>query len=111
MNDTFSATVVADGSAPALRIVGRVDRDAEQSLLAAFGEAIDGDARTVILDFGGATYINSSGLAAIVALLTEARVGGITVRARGLTDHYRHLFTITRLTDLVELEAEPGGVA
>ena len=35
------------------------------------------------------------------------------VAARGLTDHYRHLFEITRLTDLIEVEPapQPGGVA
>lgn len=96
-----------------LVLTGRVDRDAEDDLLAAFTAATDTDPDRVVLDFAQATYINSSGLAAIVALLADARARGITVAARGLTSHYRQLFEITRLTDLVEVEPapEPGGVA
>jgi len=100
-----------------LALSGRVDRDAEEGLLTAFTSVAEGATvagiERVVLDFHEATYINSSGLAAIVALLADARGRGITVAARGLTDHYRHLFEITRLSDLIEVEpaTEPGGVA
>lgn len=96
-----------------LALSGRVDRDAEDDLLAAFTTAAETEPDRVVLDFSETTYINSSGLAAIVALLAGARERGITVAARGLTSHYRQLFEITRLTDLVEVEPAPetGGVA
>ena len=109
----FSVRVgpASDGALVALS--GRVDRDAEDDLLAAFGTAAEPEPDRVVLDFRDTTYINSSGLAAIVTLLADARGRGITVAARGLTSHYRQLFEITRLTDLVEVEPapEPGGVA
>ena len=40
----------------------------------------------------------------IAGLLTEARTRDVAVAARGLSTHYRHLFDITRLSDLVEVE-------
>ena len=87
-----------------LRLRGQVDRDAEPPLLAAFDAAADHGASRVVLDLSDTTYINSSGLASIVALLGHARASDVAIAARGLTDHYRHVFEITRLSDLIELE-------
>jgi anti-sigma B factor antagonist len=110
LDTPFTVDVGAAGATVTLTIAGRVDRDAESSLLDAFTDAVGDDTHRVVLDFGATSYINSSGLAAIVALLTDARGRAVTVAVRGLTDHYRHLFAITRLTDLVELEP-PAGAA
>lgn len=108
----FAVHVAPQADGARLALSGRVDRDAEDELLAAFVTAAESGSERVVLDFQDTTYINSSGLAAIVALLADARQRGITVAARGLTSHYRQLFEITRLTDLVEVEPapEPGGV-
>jgi len=109
----FSVLGAPDDDGTRLALTGRVDRDAEDELLAAFVAAADVGSARVVLDFHEASYINSSGLAAIVALLADARERGIAVAARGLTSHYRHLFEITRLSDLIEVEPapEPGGAA
>lgn len=103
----FHVHTAPDHDGTRLALSGRVDRDAEDGLLTAFVSAAEAGATRVVLDFHEATYINSSGLAAIVALLADARDRGIAVAARGLTDHYRHLFEITRLSDLVEVEPAP----
>ena len=58
----------------------------------------------VELDFAGVDYINSTGIALIVRLLAEARRDHREVRARGLSEHYREIFRITRLSDYVTLE-------
>src|SRR6056297_3212676 len=109
----FAVRSTPDHDGTRLALAGRVDRDAEDELLATFVTAAEVGAQRVVLDFQDASYINSSGLAAIVALLADARDRGIAVAARGLTSHYRHLFEITRLTDLIEVEPapEPGGTA
>ena len=114
MTDTpFTVTTTTTQAGEALLVLaGRVDRDAETDLLAAGAAAAAGGAERVVLDFTDTTYINSSGLAAIVALLAESRADQVAVAARGLTQHYRHLFEITRLSDLIEVEPEPTpGVA
>lgn len=108
----FDVATTGDADHPLLALTGRVDRDAETGLLAAFATAADAGPDRLVLDFAGSTYINSSGLAAIVALLADARRRGIAVAARGLNDHYRHLFEVTRLSDLVEVEpTTTGGTA
>ena len=46
----------------------------------------------------------------MVRLLTSARADGRTVRAVGLTPHYRQIFEITRLSDYMEiLDVAPTG--
>lgn len=109
----FTVQVAPDDDGARLVLAGRVDRDAEADLLTAWAAAVATGTERVVLDFAGTSYINSSGLAAIVSLLADARSSRVVVAARGLTPHYRRLFDITRLTDLVEVEAEPepGGVA
>lgn len=48
-------------------------------------------------------YSESSGFAALVSALAAARAGGCRLSACGLTDHYRDIFAITRLSDFIEL--------
>ena len=54
-------------------------------------------------------YINSTGIALIVRLLAEARRDHRVVIAEGLTDHYREIFRITRLSDYLTIaDPEPA---
>ena len=48
----------------------------------------------------------------MVGALAKARASGRPVRAFGLTDHYREIFTITRLSDFMGIfEDETAAVA
>lgn len=81
---------------------GDIDRDADEALSAAYvsSEATPG---AVLLNFADVSYISSSGIALIVGVLAQAREANRTVRACGLTEHYREIFEITRLADFVEI--------
>jgi anti-anti-sigma factor len=63
----------------------------------------DWDPATVVLDFAAVRYINSTGIALIVSVLARARAQRRAVLASGLSDHYREIFDITRLSDFIEL--------
>ena len=93
-----------------LRLTGLIDRDALAALDDGYAAAAAAEAAVVELDFTGVEYINSTGIALIVGLLGKARSHGRTVRAAGLTDHYQHIFEITRLSDFIEIvqPAEPS---
>ncbi len=105
MTDSFSASVRTDGNARVIELGGQIDARAEGPLLEAWGRAAPG-AERVVLDFGSTEYINSTGLAVIVQLLARARADRCEVHAFGLTDHYREIFQITRLSDFVTLHAD-----
>jgi len=82
---------------------GRIDRDAAGDLDAAYAAASVDRPASIELDFTDVDYINSTGIALIVSVLARARSQGIAVRAAGLTEHYRHIFEITRLSDFIEV--------
>ena len=83
-------------------LVGEIDAAAERSMDRAYREAAHG--RTaVVLNFTRIDYINSTGIALIVGLLAYARARGIALTACGLTEHYREIFEITRLSDFMRL--------
>jgi anti-anti-sigma factor len=89
-----------------LSLRGDVDIAADEVLAAAYAQAADAGATRVILDFEAVDYINSTGIALIVRLLAEARRDHREVVALGLSDHYREIFRITRLSDYLTI-ADP----
>ena len=105
MPDTFHARIARAVDLPVIELEGRIDGGAAAALLDAWAQAADGSPR-VVLDFAGTEYINSTGLAVIVELLAKARAQGCDVHAVGLSDHYRDIFEITRLSDFVTLHAD-----
>lgn len=106
---TFRAEVEHTGAAAVLRMAGDLDSTADTALLAARDRAIADDPRVLVLNFSDVGYINSSGIALLVTLLTEARHARRTVRAAGLSAHYRHIFEITRLSDYLTFDDDGGG--
>ena len=64
------------------------------------------------MDFRGVDYINSTGIAVIVGVLAMARAEDREVGAFGLTEHYREVFNITRLSDFMTIyDDETAAVA
>ena len=109
MNDTRLAvevvTVTPGESRLAMR--GDVDIAADEALAAAYAESAASGSTRVVLDFEQVGYINSTGIALIVRLLAEARRDRREVIAVGLTDHYREIFRITRLSDYLTIADTP----
>ena len=87
---------------PVLGLTGDIDANAEAALQAGWHEAA-ARADEVILDFTRTSYINSTGIALIVQLLANARARSIALTARGLSEHYRTIFEITRLADFMTI--------
>lgn len=99
----FSARLVAEGESPVIALRGDVDREAERELFAAWEAARKLPEGRVLLDFREVSYINSTGIAVVVGLLARARADRRPLGVFGLTDHYRHVFEITRLIDFMDI--------
>ena len=64
-----------------------------------------------MLNLTGVDYIDSTGIALLVGLLARARRDGREVSAYGLTDHYREIFAITRLSEYIHVyDDEPSAL-
>jgi anti-sigma B factor antagonist len=86
-------------------IEGEINSFSEDALELAYEQAIQGNFRTVIFNFTNLTYINSLGIGMLVRLLIHARREGKNIVGYGLSDHYRQIFEITRLDQVIPLYA------
>lgn len=84
-------------------LVGEINGFAEEALNAAFSEAEGSNPETIMLNFSRVTYINSTGIALIVALLARSRKARRVLAVYGLSDHYLEIFQITRLVDFMNI--------
>lgn len=109
----FSAGVRREAGRAILDLHGEIDSFAEPALSAAYAEAAAGvESNTVqgiLLNFADVDYVNSTGIALIVGLLAQARRAETPLGAFGLSDHYREIFEITRLSDFISLYDDEAG--
>jgi anti-anti-sigma factor len=82
-----------------LDLMGEINGFAEEALNTAYAEADAKDTKTILLNFEGVDYINSTGIALIVSLLARARASKRRLLACNLSEHYVEIFDITRLSD------------
>ncbi len=82
-------------------IQGEVTAAAENILMTAYNEATSANARSVILNFNGLEYMNSSGIGLIVTLLIRANRQKQRLLSYGLNDHYKQIFSLTRLNEAI----------
>ena len=102
--ETHISPAPSPGGTAVVTLSGEVDGSAKAVLPAAYDAAVAANSPArVLLDFHAVDYINSTGIAVIVGVLAQARATRRVVAAEGLTEHYRHIFTITRLVDFIEL--------
>jgi anti-anti-sigma factor len=89
---------------------GEIMAGADDALMSAFAEAMQGSV-PILLNFADVSYINSTGIALIVGLLAEARASDRRILVSGLTDHYKDIFEITRISDFVTMCDDEGSAA
>ena len=84
-----------------LDLRGEINGFAEEALNTAYAQADAKDTKTILLNFKGVDYINSTGIALIVGLLARARASHKRLLACNLSEHYVEIFEITRLSDYI----------
>jgi anti-sigma B factor antagonist len=109
---TTTADVRTLGSGvSAIAIHGDVTAASENALMDAYNDATRSGARSVVLDFSGLDYMNSGGIGLLVTLLVRTQRQGQRLLATGLSDHYREIFSLTRLDEAIELHDSPSEAA
>ena len=99
----FSWNIEQHDGGTVLELHGDVNSTAASGFDAAY-EQIAGEEGSITIDFSDTDFISSTGIALVVSLLAKARAVHRPVIARGLTDHYREIFRITRLSDFLTIE-------
>ena len=84
-------------------IVGELSSASENTLMDAYAEASSGGVQAVVINFDGLEYMNSSGIGLLVMLLIRANRHGQKILAVGLSEHYQHIFELTRLNEAIRM--------
>jgi len=95
----MSTDLHTDVDGGVIALSGDLTASSEASLGAAF-EAAQSHG-TVVLDFSNLGYMNSTGIGLLVTTLVRAQRGGVRLVACGLDDHYREIFSLTRLDEAI----------
>ena len=82
-------------------IEGEISAFAEDTLMEAYAEASTPTTRKIVLNFTGLEYMNSSGIGLLVTLLIRANRQKQRLLAYGLSEHYKHIFELTRLNEAI----------
>jgi anti-sigma B factor antagonist len=90
-----------NNSVSIIDIEGDVSAFAEDTLMEAYAEASTPTTRTIILNFNGLEYMNSSGIGLLVTLLIRINRQKQRMLAFGLSEHYKHIFELTRLNEAI----------
>jgi anti-anti-sigma factor len=94
-----------------LDLAGELRGDAREDLEAAYADADERAPQTVVLNLTDVAYMDSTGIALLVGLLARARRDGRELSAYGLSDHYREIFSITRLSEFIHVyDDEPSAL-
>jgi anti-sigma B factor antagonist len=99
----LEASVRQEPGGAVLDLRGEINGFGQEALEAAYAEAEANNPETILLNFEGVDYINSTGIALIVGLLAKARASKRRLMAYGLSDHYVEIFNITRLSDFLSV--------
>jgi anti-anti-sigma factor len=105
--DLALSTDLVDGTT-VVTVTGEVDLASSVQLREVLQKAVS-TSDTVVVDFVGLTFIDSSGLSALVDAHRRAREGGGVLLLRRPTPMLRRLLDITRLETLLAIDpSEPG---
>lgn len=100
-NHPLEASVRHHSGVAIIDLSGEIDGRAEDAMEAAYSKAARRQPTAMLLNFERVTYINSKGIALIVLLLARAQESGHRLFACSLSDHFREIFHITRLSDYI----------
>ncbi len=93
-------------------IKGDLSATAEQVLMDAYMQASTSTTRVILLNCFKLAYMNSSGIGLLVTLLIRVKRQKQHLLCYGLSEHYRHIFALTRLSDVIILyETENDALA
>jgi anti-anti-sigma factor len=97
------AMTVRDG-AEGSRIIdidGEITAFCEGVLMDAYNQAARPGTKVIVLNFDQLDYMNSGGIGLLVTMLIRAQRSNRRLAAYGLSEHYRQIFSLTRLDEAI----------
>ena len=96
----FRVTPARDGAA-VVSVVGRLDMVAAQRLRSTVADTVAAGRAEVVVDLGETTFLDSSGLGALIAALKTTRQAGGDLRIARLAEQALMVLELTRMTSVL----------
>jgi anti-sigma B factor antagonist len=108
--ESFRMEVAQQGARVEVALWGELDAYSAHRLGEGMADLGELAGRHVVLDLAGIAFVDSAGLAAIVAALRDVRAADAAVTVRAMTPQVHKLFEITGLARLFPVEPGAGPV-
>ncbi|MFN8454606.1 MAG: STAS domain-containing protein [Anaerolineae bacterium] len=93
-----------------LDLEGELTAPAQDELYTTYTEIEKQNPHTILLNFSGIHYLNSTGIAMLINLLMRARRANIALMAYGLSRHYTELFQLAGLASVLPILPEQPAI-
>ena len=93
------------GKAAIVDVAGEIDLNTSNAFQQDLLELLDKSPERVVVNLSGVSYMDSSGVASLVKLLSRVRKTGVALRLAAMTDRVRSVFEITRLDSVFNIHA------
>lgn len=94
------------GPVTVLRFAGDITSTSEAVMLGAYQGLPTESCKRILLDFSKVEYLNSSGIALVIQLMSAANRNGQQVRAYGLTPHFQKVFTMVGISKYAQMHPD-----
>lgn len=101
MDSSLTVSIVYDGSTTQLVAVGEIDSSSANTFEAAANQALAERPAAIEIDLADVSFIDSSGLRAIIALSNRSREHAIDMSVSGLSAAAQRVLEITGLIDTI----------
>lgn len=99
----FSIQAVTEGQTTTLRVAGEVDLATADELSQAAAAALAAGANALVIDLAAVTFLDSTGLAVLVALTNQSTADGVALTIRDPAPRVRNVIRITGLGQFLPL--------
>ncbi|HVF75011.1 MAG TPA: STAS domain-containing protein [Acidimicrobiales bacterium] len=106
MPGEFFVRPVADATCTTVAVGGDVDTYTSPELVRALDEVVRAGASEVVVDVAEVTFIDSSGLAALIGGAKQARSHGASLKVTRADASVRRLFEIAGLNEILGVEPD-----
>lgn len=103
MGDAAKVNVRKQETIAIIDMKGEVTSFADEMLNTLIKSIVDEGFQKVVFNFTDVSYINSSGIAILIGIVTGYVGKGITFRVYGLTPHFKKIFRMIGLTQYVKV--------
>ena len=86
-----------------LPLEGEIDLHVSPTIAAAFAKMLEKKPKTLVVDLSRVSYIDSSGLAALIGAMQNVQEYGGKFAVAGMQESVKHIFDIARLDQVFQI--------